>query len=227
MSDNVKARILKDGVIVAGHPRSGTSLACQLVESAGVEFPSDFDGDEYNRAGYFELEEAKKLSKKLIEQAMTVKNTIKMNKIVKKLNGSSGPGGLKVVRIPALFFYRHISKRLRVVFVYRSPADVKASLFRRGISSFQPSWFENNNALIAAYENIDESIIVSFESLLQGEDWLREVLAGIDLDVNLDLVREEERTQRKSSVVLRPEEEKMYSRLQKLESDCRQKYLEG
>ncbi|MFW5999284.1 MAG: hypothetical protein ACOCQC_01340 [Halanaerobiaceae bacterium] len=223
MSDNVKAKILKDGVIVAGHPRSGTSLACQLVESAGVEFPSDFDGDEYNRSGYYELEASKKLSKKLIEQAMTVKNTIKMNKIVEKLNGCSGAGGLKVVRIPALFFYRHISERLRVVFVYRSPADVKSSLFRRGISSFQPSWFENNNALIAAYENIDESIIISFESLLRGEDWLCEAFAGIGLNVDLDLVKKKERTQRKSSLVLSPKEEKMYARLRKLEEDCREK----
>jgi len=51
----VKPKILKDVVIVAGHPRSGTSLACQLVESAGVKFPSDFEGDEYNKSGYYEL----------------------------------------------------------------------------------------------------------------------------------------------------------------------------
>src|SRR6056297_2313443 len=100
MGNDIRAKILKDAVIVAGHPRSGTSLACQLVESAGIEFPSDYDADEYNQAGYYELEINKKLTKKLLKEAMTVKNTIKMNKIVDKLNDCKKAAGLKIVRIP-------------------------------------------------------------------------------------------------------------------------------
>ena len=78
MNDEVRAKILKNSVIVGGHPRSGTSLVCQLVESADVTFPSDFEGDEYNEGGYFELEANKELTKKLMEKAMTVENTLKI-----------------------------------------------------------------------------------------------------------------------------------------------------
>ena len=59
--------VLQNGIFVAGHPRSGTSLACQLLESAGVQFPSDLGADEYNKEGYFELADAKELEKKLNE----------------------------------------------------------------------------------------------------------------------------------------------------------------
>ena len=52
--------VLNNGIFVAGHPRSGTSLACKLLESAGVHFPSDLSADHYNRDGYFELAEAKR-----------------------------------------------------------------------------------------------------------------------------------------------------------------------
>lgn len=216
----VKPKILKDVVIVAGHPRSGTSLACQLVESAGVKFPSDFEGDEYNKSGYYELATALELEKALLREAMTVKNTIKMNMIIDKLNKVEGTAGLKIVRIPAIFFYRHVAKRIRAVFIFRNPADVKASMLRRGISQFNLSWVDNNNALIAAYENIPESIVVSYESLLKKDESVIKKFKKIGLDVDLSVIKEEERTQKGSRIVLSDMEKKVYARLKGLEEEC-------
>jgi len=96
--------VLKNGIIVAGHPRSGTSLTCQLMESAGVHFPSDLGSDNYNKEGYFELETAKELEKKLIDQAMTDENILEMNEVVKLLNETEGLTGLKIVHIPFTLF---------------------------------------------------------------------------------------------------------------------------
>jgi len=81
---------LEKSVIVAGHPRSGTSLACQLVESGGVSFPSNFEGDQYNQAGYYEMAESKEVSKLLLKEAMTEENTEKMNAVIKRLNDKAG-----------------------------------------------------------------------------------------------------------------------------------------
>jgi len=217
--EDVKAKVLRNGVIVAGHPRSGTSLVCQLVESAGVKFPSDFEEDEYNQGGYYELALSKDLSKRLLEQAMTVENTIDMNKIVDRLNSYRGPAGLKLVRIPAIFFYRHVAKRLRAVLVYRNPADVKASMLRRGISRFSISWVENNNALIAAYENIKESIIISYESILAKEGWVEEGFKKLGLNVDLSIIKPERRTQQRSRVLITEEEKQLYKILQELERE--------
>ncbi|MFW6026617.1 MAG: sulfotransferase domain-containing protein [Candidatus Woesearchaeota archaeon] len=222
MADNkedVKARILKNGVIVAGHPRSGTSLTCQLLESARVNFPSDFSGDEYNKGGYYELAQSKELSKNLIEKAMTIENTKEMNKIVKMLNEESGVSGLKLVRMPAIFFYKYVAKRLKAVFIFRNPADVKASLFRRGISRFEPKWVENNNALIAAYENIEDSIIISYESLINGDESVRRKFQSLGFDVDMNIIKKEHRTQKRSKVMVSNEEEKMYKILKELERE--------
>jgi hypothetical protein len=215
----VDAVMLQESVIVAGHPRSGTSLACQLVESAGVDFPSDFEGDQYNKGGYYELEESKELSKSLIDEAMTEENTKEMNTIVRRLNDFSGLSGLKIVRIPALFFYRHIAKDLRVVFVYRNPANVKASLLKRGIGGFPISWFDNNNALVAGYENTERSIVVSYESLLNREDHVAAGFENLDLDVDLSLVSPDERTQSDSRICLTRNEQNLYDRLNELETE--------
>lgn len=217
MNQEIRAKILEKGVIVGGHPRSGTSLVCQLVESAGIEFPSDFEGDEYNEAGYYELDASKELSKKLIEKAMTVENTIKMNQIVEKLNNCENTGGLKIVRIPAIFFYLHVARELKTVFVYRNPADVKASLLRRGISSFEPDWFENNNALIAAHENIENSVIISYETLLKGDSKIKEIFSKIGLNIDLNLIKDQRRTQFSSNVVISKKEERLYKKLKELE----------
>ena len=217
--EDIKAKILDKGVIVAGHPRSGTSLACQLLETAGVKFPSDFEGDEYNKGGYYELARSKKLSKKLINEAMTVENTKEMNRIVDLLNKCSGWSGLKIVRMAALFFYRHIARELKVVFVYRNPADVKSSLFRRGISKFKPDWIKNNNALIAGYENIEDSIIISYESLLRGDEFVKDKFSRLGFDVDLNIIKPEHRTQKKSRIMITGDEKRLYKILQKLEGD--------
>lgn len=216
MSDT-KPKIVDQTVFVAGHPRSGTSLACQLVQSAGVDFPSDFEGDQYNKEGYFELERGKKVSKDLMNEAMTEENTKEMNKVIDRLNERDGWAGLKLVRTPALFFYRHLADDMKAVFIYRNPRDVKSSMLRRGISQFGVPWAENNNAIIAAYENIEDSIIISYESLLSGEAF--ETFEKIGLDVDESIVDTGQRTQKNSEIVLSDKEKKVYEKLQELESE--------
>ncbi len=216
--ETVKLLVPKDLVVVAGHPRSGTSLTCQLLESAGVKFPSDIGPDRYNKRGYYELSFAKELEKKLIEEAMTVENTRALNRVVETLNRAGTPSGLKIVIVPAIFFYRHITKGdMRAVFVFRHPADCKASMLRRGISQFRLSWFENNNAIIAAHENIKRSIVISYETLMEGRPCIKRAFKKIGFDVDLSVVRKTYRTQKGSGMVVTEEEMKVYKKLKKLE----------
>ncbi len=214
--------VLKNGIFVAGHPRSGTSLACQLLEAAGVTFPSDFSADEYNQDGYFELSYAKELEKHLMDRAMTDENVVEMNRVIRLLNEGTGLSGLKIVHIPALFFYRHLAKNIRAVFVFRNPADVKASMLRRGISQFRLNWVDNNNALIAAHENISKSIIISYESLLARKPHVAEGFKNLGFKIDFGVIKGERRSQRNSRVLLNAEEERMYRLLKKLEKgSCR------
>lgn len=217
MSEDVKPLVLQNGIFVAGHPRSGTSLACQLLVTAGVGFPSDIGADQYNKEGYFELSSAKELEKKLIEEAMTDNNVRELNEVIRRLNGEDGLTGLKIVHIPSLLFYRHLAKKMRVVFIYRHPADVKSSMLRRGISQFKLDWFENNNALIAAHENIKKSIVISYESLMARKNHLIHGFKKLGFSINLDVIKAEHRTQSNSRMILSDGERRLYKYLQKLE----------
>ncbi len=222
--EEIRPKVLKNGIFVVGHPRSGTSLACQLLKSAGVDFPSDFGGDEYNKSGYFELETGKELEKKLIDKAMTEENVVEMNKIVERLNNAQGLSGLKIVHVPALFFFRHIAKdkKMRVVFIFRNPADVRSSMFKRGISQFKLSWFDNNNALVAAHENMPKSIVISYEALIQGRPGVKKAFKKLGFTVDMNVIRKDEQTQKNSRIVLTADERKLYKLLQKLEKNsCR------
>lgn len=209
--------VLKNGIFVAGHPRSGTSLACQLLETAGVHFPSDLGADIYNKDGYYELSVAKELEKKLLDEAMTDENIEELNKVVKTLNDSEGLTGLKIVHIPSIFFYRHIAKKMRAVFIFRNPADVKSSMFRRGISQFKLSWFQNNNALIAAFENIPKSIVISYDSLIRGKEGIITAFKKLGFKVNIDVIKQEHQTQKNSKILITREEMRLYNYLKKLE----------
>jgi hypothetical protein len=211
--------VLQNGIFVAGHPRSGTSLACQLLESAGVQFPSDLGADEYNKEGYFELSIAKELEKKLIEKAMTIENIQELNKIIRKLNEPKGLTGLKIVHIPSIFFYRHIAKKMRVVFIFRDPSDVKSSMLRRGISQFKLNWFENNNALVAAHENIPKNIVISYESLIRRNPKVVKAFKKLGFNVNLNVIKRDYQTQKNSRIIILPEEKQLYSLLKNLEKE--------
>jgi hypothetical protein len=212
--------ILQNGIFVAGHPRSGTSLACQLLESAGVHFLSDLGADEYNKEGYFELFMAKELEKKLIEKAMTDENINELNQIIRKLNDTPGLSGLKIVHIPSIFFYRHIAKNIRVVFIFRNPSDTKSSMLRRGISQFKLSWLENNNALVAAHENIPKSIVISYDSLIKGRQSVIRAFKKLGFNVKMDTIKKSYQTQKNCQLVLSAEENKLYNLLKKLEKKC-------
>jgi len=214
----VKPLVLQNGIFVAGHPRSGTSLACKLLESAGVQFFSNLGPDQYNEDGYFELSTAKELEKKLIDNAMTESNIIELNKIVKMFNESKGLSGLKIVHIPSLFYYKHLAKNMRVVFIFRNPSEVQSSMLRRGISSFKLDWFRNNNAIIAGYENIPKSIIISYETLIEGnpED-IKRAFKKLGFNVNPDVIKEERRTQKNSRMVLSDHEIRLFKLLKKME----------
>ncbi len=213
-----KVKRFKNIVIVGGHPRSGTSLMCQLLESAGVKFPSDIQADMYNKEGYYELMLEKELSKRLIEEAMTERNVKDLNKLIDTLNSVEGTAGLKVVIIPAIFYYRHVAgKNLKAAFVFRHPADSKASMLRRGISLFKLSWFENNNAIIAAYENIPESIVISYETLMEKNPKIKNAFKKIGFDVDLSRIKKIYRTQKGSGIVVTKEELLVYKKLKELE----------
>lgn len=216
--NGIKPLVLQNGIFVAGHPRSGTSLVCKLLESAGVHFPSDITADQYNEDGYFELSAAKELEKRLIDHAMTEENIVELNKVVRILNDSKRLVGLKVVHIPSLFFYRHIAKNMRVIFVFRNPSDVFSSIMRRGISSFKLDWFHNNNAIIAGLENISRSILISYETLIEGnEKTIKKAFMKLGFTVKPEVIKQERQTQKNSQVILTDSETRLYNYLKKIE----------
>jgi hypothetical protein len=187
------------------------------LDTAGVHFPSDLGADNYNKDGYYELSFAKELEKNLIEHAMTDANIQEMNKIVKLLNETKGLTGLKVVHIPAVFFYKHIAKNLRVIFIFRNPSDVKASMLRRGISQFKLNWFENNNALVAAHENLPKSIVISYETLMSGAPAIKKAFKKLGFTIDTGVIKQEHRTQENSNMIITADEKKLYNYLKKLE----------
>ena len=79
------------------------------------------------------------------------------------------------------------------------------------------SWFENNNALIAAHENLPQSIVVSYESLMERNPKLSRAFEKIGLSVDLNRIKKIYRTQKNSSIVLTSEEERLYKKLKEFE----------
>ncbi|MFB6089396.1 MAG: sulfotransferase domain-containing protein [Candidatus Aenigmatarchaeota archaeon] len=205
-----------DVVLVGGHPRSGTSLACSLVESAGVNFKKEMGSDAYNRGGYYEMKDAKELSSHILKKGMTEENTKRLNKIAKKLKEMEAPRGLKLVHLPAIYYFNQIFNDPKMVFIYRDPREVKSSMFRRGFSEFPIAWAKNNNALLSLYQNYENSIIFSYEDALKKKDTLKDKFQRIGLDVDFSVVERDWRTQETPKLGLSQKEEEVYDILKEM-----------
>jgi hypothetical protein len=95
-------------------------------------------------------------------------------------------------------------------------------MYKRGISQFKLSWFDNNNALVAAHENIPKSIVVSYEAMIAGRPGIQRAFKKIGFNVDMGVIRKEEQTQKGSRIVLTADEQRLYRVLRRLEKDsCR------
>jgi hypothetical protein len=90
-------------------------------------------------------------------------------------------------------------------------------MLRRGISQFKLSWFENNNAIITALENISKSIIISYESLIIGKPGIKKAFKKLGFTVDTEVIKRGHRTQRNSQMIITDEEKRLYNYLKKLE----------
>mgnify|MGYP006285209365 CR=1 FL=1 len=211
-------REVEDVVLVAGHPRSGTSLACQVTETAGVNFEKEMGEDAYNKGGYYEMEGVKEFSSKITREGMNKENTKKLNQVAKRLEKIESPRGIKLVHLPAVYYFNQIFKNPRMVLIYRDPREVKSSLFRRGFSSFPIPWGKNNNALLSLHQNYENSILISYKSLLKKKKSVKSKFSELDLDIDFSPVKSGWKTQETPEMGLSPKEKEVYSILRELES---------
>lgn len=208
---------VEDVVLVAGHPRSGTSLACQVTETADVNFRQEMGEDAYNQGGYYEMEGVKEFSSKITREGMNEENAKELNEIATRLEELDKPRGIKLVHLPAVYYFLQILKQPKLVLIYRDPREVKSSLFRRGFASFPLSWAKNNNALLSLYQNIEQSILISYRSLLEKKEGIKSKFARLGLEIDFSPVKKDWKTQKTPRIGLSPLEKEVYDLLQELE----------
>lgn len=205
-------------VIVGGHPRSGTSLACQVTETSGVNFEKEMREDSYNKGGYYEMEGVKEFSSKLVREGTNKENAEELNNIAERLNKLNEPRGIKLVHIPAIYYFNQVFKNPKLVLIYRDPKEVKSSMFRRGFSEFPIPWAENNNALLSLYQNYKNSILVSYKSILKKKNTVKKKFSSIGLDIDFSPVKSDWKTQESPKLGLSPKEKEVYEILEELKS---------
>ena len=213
------AEPVEDAVIVAGHPRSGTSLACQIAETAGVTFRKEMGKDAYNKGGYYEMKDAKELSSHILKKGMNKENTERLNKVAEKLRKQEKPRGLKLVHITAVPYFQQILKEPRFIFIYRDPREVKSSMFRRGFSEFPVPWAKNNNALLSLLQDQKNSIVISYEDILSKKKSVKKKFGEIGLEINFSPVKSNWRTQKAPKLALSEKEEKVYKILKEMKEE--------
>lgn len=209
---------VEDVVVVGGHPRSGTSLACQVAETAGVTFKKEMGKDAYNKAGYYEMKDAKELSSHLVKKGMNEENTERLNKITEKLREQEKPRGIKIVHILSIPYFQQVLKEPKFVFIYRDPREVKSSMFRRGFSEFPIPWAKNNNAVLSLLQDQEQSILISYEDIMKKKETVKQKFKELNLQIDFSPVKSGWRTQKSPRLGLSEKEEKVYKVLEEVKT---------
>ncbi|MGV9197518.1 MAG: sulfotransferase [Promethearchaeia archaeon] len=175
---NIKKKLKDWIIVVSGIPRSGTSMAMQILESGGVPVFTDKKRtpDVNNPKGYYEVEAVKRLDKD--------------NSIIKKTQGKA----VKVIshllpHLPEQFRYKLIFMKRDIVEVIRSqqkmlgkdPDDYPEELediFRKDIAN-STSWANSR-------ENVD-LIILDFSDMVRNpEQEIEKIIEFLDLNLDKD-----------------------------------------
>lgn len=178
MTDKDPNQLGKTIIIVSGIPRSGTSMAMQILEAGGVPIFTDKKRkpDENNPKGYYEVEAVKRLDKD--------------NSIIKKTKGKA----VKVIShllpyLPEKFEYKLIFMKRNIDEVIRSqqkmlgkdpndyPQELK-DIFKKDISNSK-SWAKSQ-------ENVD-FINVDFSKMIKNpNEEIEKIIEflGLELDKN-------------------------------------------
>jgi hypothetical protein len=137
---------VSDQLIVAGFHRSGTSLVCQLLQSAGLFFGYDLLGANFsNPHGHFEDTEILELHEQMLAdngQTWLVGETLlpvingsrwrRMREIIERRNGEHELWGFKDPRACLfLMAWKHLLPDAKILLVYRHFSDSTYSLARR------------------------------------------------------------------------------------------------
>lgn len=198
---------MRKTIIIVGMHRSGTSLTASLLKKSGLDIGKELLGPEKsNTSGHFEntdffffhVNTLRKLNYHAngwdtIEiEEMNAQMTTQAKEIINK--NQSEVWGWKDPRTTLfLNFWAKLLPNACFLFVYRSPAEVVDSLYRRGDSIIVEnpelaidSWLHYNNLILKYYnQHKNNSLLVNIKTLINNYPFFIETL-NHKFDVNLN-----------------------------------------
>ena len=194
--DERELRDISSPIIVVGMQRSGTSLVCQMLASAGVYFGEEEDlrvSDSMNPQGFYEHKDIFTFSRNFIKEAgfrhemsiqsisfrpKTFLSRVKrfltrrhMVRIIKKIGARQGVWGFKNFPI-FLYGWKKYVNEPTLICVYRNPYAVLNSFMRAWDGGFFRAddvfsvWVRSNRDLLYHHAFTKNSCIISYDDLV-------------------------------------------------------------
>lgn len=177
---------LDKGIAVAGHPRSGTSATCLLVDSdPETSFLTHTPGNEKNKYGYYEYRPVNRISSKWLSSPEREIFPGDWQKVHEDMSHRNGIPAWKVIRTASIYRWKMLVEDLSMIGIFREPGPCIKSTWKQFLFAFQENWISQNNILIALAEDVEDFFLIRHKTLLYETEKVADQLNerfGLDVD---------------------------------------------
>lgn len=213
---------IEDAVFVIGHPRSGTSASCQLIDSSDeVEWLVNTQSNDANPYGYYEHKEFLSLSQQLMGADPGNWPVDDLGNMIETIIQFHGLFGAKLLHAPSWYYWNMmVNSETRALLVFRKPDLCRKSVWHQKLFGWGLDWHTQNNIMIDIMEENDKVVLTSFKRLLSKPEQVADKVGEkLDLDVDPSVIDPEQKSWDETGVVAGDLEWIVYDELKELESE--------
>lgn len=209
----------KTPVFAIGHPRSGTSVSCQLLETADdVEWLTNTGSDADQKFGYYEYGPFLSQSVNFLQEQWDITQADQVNSVLQTMDKLSYNPGCKLLHPHSWYnwkqFFQEDSKNL---LIFREPQLSRKSIWQHKLN-WPFDWYTTCNVQIGIYEDAENALLVRFKRLMQEPEKVADkVKEELDLEVDPGIVDQDEWHQKSSETIVGNLEEMVFDKLCELE----------
>lgn len=215
-----KVERLDEAVFVIGHPRSGTSVSCQLLASSDdVTWMNKTGSNDDNPYGYYEYKPFLQESVRFIQETFDVSRLNKIQELLNNFEELSNPPGLKMLHAHSWYNWKDFFHETKNLIIFRHPSRCRKSNWKHKLN-WPIDWHSTNNAIISVFEDADNAVLISLECLMKHTEAVADLIEeDLGLEVDPNVVDVDEYNVKETNVVAGDLEMIVYERLKEIEEN--------
>lgn len=210
----------KPAVFAIGHPRSGTSVSCQLLNTSDeVEWLTNTGEGPDNPYGFYEYGPFLEQSVSFIQQQWDITQAEEVNGVLQTMRHLENLPGTKILHAHSWYNWKQFFDGTKNLLIFRHPCNARKSLWNHRLN-WPIDWYTTGNVQIGIYEDAENAVLVRFKRLMQEPERVTDLIEDeLGLEVDPGVVDADEWHQKETDTIVGNLESMVFDTLCELEKE--------